>query len=59
MKTKALFWTKDTPAVIGFYFFRQGDRIDVCKVYEMDIDYGSFQENTEWAGPIPEPRDKG
>lgn len=58
MKSKSLFWSTNTPIVRGWYFFRKGGRVDVCRVYQDDIDYRAFLEDTEWAGPLQEPVDK-
>ena len=60
MPRKYLSFSTVTPKVPGWYFYRLGKYVDVCEVRPFDIENSVFQfsrEGTEWAGPIPEPRE--
>lgn len=38
MKLPFLLWSTKKPVVPGYYFYRRGKHIDVCKVYQIDVE---------------------
>ena len=59
-----LVWTKTPPSVPGWYEIRWTKEHSVhrvCEFVQEDIDNNIFQysvwRETEWAGPIPEPKE--
>jgi len=56
-----LSWSTEMPTVPGWYFCRYKSFTEVWKVEQNLIDENAFkhdEKGTEWAGPIPEPKDK-
>jgi hypothetical protein len=48
----------DRPISPGWYWFNDGDHLQICKVHQVNIDCWDevpHHKNTFWAGPIPEP----
>jgi len=57
-----LTWTTDKPTKPGWYWYRpyrDGQHVEVCRVYEIEIDYWTTiippQTGGEWAGPLEPP----
>lgn len=51
-------WSKVPPRTPGWYWYRYGSFLAICKVYEVDIERWNqtpHKARAEWAGPIPEP----
>ena len=49
----------DKPTGPGFWFYRRGEHIDTCRVYQLDLDHwDSVPHNVDgWAGPLIPPKD--
>jgi len=56
-----LVWTHKTPSVPGWYWGRYPHILDLVMVHvgQEAIARAEFMPGSQWAGPIPEPREPG
>ena len=62
-------WTRERPAAPGFYWLRQGWRVQIVEIKgsyvclptpDLPVPLGAKGlENAEWSGPVSTPKDKG